>query len=371
MNALLLDVPDLVRRNALSRGPQGAAWLRDLPRIVAELAGEWGLQVGRSLRGGTESFVVEARTAAGEDAVLKIALPGRVPEDGEARILMAAGGRGYVRALRHDARRRALLLERLGPQLIELGLPVDAQIAIVCRTLAEAWQTPPPAGVALPSGAEKARRLAAIIGESWEVLGRPCRERAVERALRCAELRAAAFDPDSAVLAHGDAHGWNTLLCPGHSDEGEFPLVPSSSRSSPPRQRGSRAGDGAVALDPRLRGGDKTSDGKGETSPIADRDEAVGARFKLIDPDGLVAERAYDLAIPMREWSEELLARDAVALGRRRCALLARLGGAAPEPIWQWALLERVANGLLLAQIGRQDLAAPCLRVAEAWAEER
>jgi hypothetical protein len=62
--------------------------------------------------------------------VLKSALPGRAPEDGEARILMAAGGRGYVRALRHDARRRALLLERPGPQLLDLGLPVDAQIAI-------------------------------------------------------------------------------------------------------------------------------------------------------------------------------------------------------------------------------------------------
>jgi streptomycin 6-kinase len=58
----------------------------------------------------------------------------------------------------------------------------------------------------------------------------------------------------------------------------------------------------------------------------------------------------------MREWSEELLAGDAVTLGRRRCALL---GGVAPEPIRQWGLLERVSSGLLLAQIGRQDLAGP------------
>src|SRR5882724_4211962 len=120
MNLPTLDVPDVVRRSALSRGPQGAAWLRDLGRIVVELEGEWGLQVGRSLRCGTESFVVEARTAAGEDAVLKIALPGREPEDGEARILIAAAGRGYVRAFRYDERRRALLQERLGPQLYEL-----------------------------------------------------------------------------------------------------------------------------------------------------------------------------------------------------------------------------------------------------------
>lgn len=63
------------------------------------------------------------------------------------------------------------------------------------------------------------------------------------------------------------------------------------------------------------------------------------------------------------------LAGDAVALGRRRCAQLARLGGLAPEPMWQWAVPERVCNGLLLAQIGLHDLAAGCLRVVEAWAQ--
>src|SRR5262249_57309983 len=115
MNNPALDVPDIVRRNALSRGPEGAAWLSDLPQIVADLAREWGLQPGRPLRGGTESFVVAARTAAGAEAVLKIALPGRAPEDGEARILIAAGGRGDVRALRHGACPRARLLERRRP----------------------------------------------------------------------------------------------------------------------------------------------------------------------------------------------------------------------------------------------------------------
>jgi hypothetical protein len=36
---------------------------------------------------------------------------------------------------------------------------------------------------------------------------------------------------------------------------------------------------------------------------------------------------------PMREWSEELLAGDAFALGRRHCGLLARLTSVALEPI--------------------------------------
>lgn len=56
-------------------------------------------------------------------------------------------------------------------------------------------------------------------------------------------------------------------------------------------------------------------------------------RFKFVDPDGLFIEHAYDLGIPMREWGAELLAGDPLVLGRRRCRLLARLTGVAPEPI--------------------------------------
>ncbi|HEY6739760.1 MAG TPA: hypothetical protein VI076_13025 [Actinopolymorphaceae bacterium] len=45
--------------------------------------------------------------------------------------------------------------------------------------------------------------------------------------------------------------------------------------------------------------------------------------YRFIDPDGLFAERAYDLAIPMREWSRELLAGDTV---RREVADLSDAG---------------------------------------------
>lgn len=50
-------------------------------------------------------------------------------------------------------------------------------------------------------------------------------------------------------------------------------------------------------------------------------------------PDGLIAERAYDLAIPMREWRADLLAGDSARLGRVRCQPLAALTWVAPEPI--------------------------------------
>jgi hypothetical protein len=66
----------------------------------------------------------------------------------------------------------------------------------------------------------------------------------IEQALSLAEVRRSVFDPETAVLVHGDAHSGNTLRDLQH-------------RST------------------------------------------AGARFKFIDPDGLFAERAYDLAIPM------------------------------------------------------------------------
>lgn len=110
----------------------------------------------------------------------------------------------------------------------------------------------------------------------------------------------------------------------------------------------------------------------GSISPVIDpRFERPGAnarRFKFVDPDGLFIERAFDLGITMRDWGAELLAGDPVALGRRRCRLLARLTGVEPEPIWQWCFIERVSTGLL-AKLGLDRPVHEFLAVADAWAE--
>ena len=103
-----------------------------------------------------------------------------------------------------------------------VGLSVDAQIRIIRATLGEAWA--PHEGARFTTGAEKARSLGDFIETAWLDLGRPCPERTVEMALRYAEIRGRAFDPDAAVLAHGDAHAWNTLLAPG-DPSGRFKFV--------------------------------------------------------------------------------------------------------------------------------------------------
>ena len=103
-------------------------------------------------------------------------------------------------------------------------------------------------------------------------------------AVACAERRIAAHDDERAVLVHGDVHQWNVL----------------------------QAGDG----------------------------------FKLVDPDGLLAEPEYDLGIIMREDPLELLVGDP----RDRSRWLAARCGLDEVAIWEWGVVERVSTGLLCVQ---------------------
>lgn len=306
-------IPNAVRQKATAQGADGVRWLRGLGDVVEQLEHDWDVVVGSTLHGGSESYVAAATTGDGVDAIIKIAIPGN-DLAGEATVLRLADGRGYARLLRHDPARRAMLQERLGVSLAELGLPVKTQIEVICATLRRAWQIPPPASASLPSGADKARWLARFIAATWEELNRPCPEAIIEQALSFAEVRRRAFDPQTAVLVHGDAQASNTLQDLQH-------------RST------------------------------------------AGARFRFIDPDGLVAERAYDLAIPMREWSSELLEGEPARLARQRSGLLGHLTGVDPQAIWEWGFVERVSTGLLAMQVGAESMGRQMLEVAGHWVQ--
>nr|UXE44778.1 hypothetical protein Hi04_10k_c377_00007 [uncultured bacterium] len=303
-----LQIPEKVRRNAALIGDVGHTWLADLPQRIAALERRWAITVGQPVPRASEAFVAQARTRDGRDAMLKIVMPGIDPARHELRILQAAAGVGYARLLCADAAENAMLLEQLGPPLHQLHLREDREIQIIGATLREAW-TLPAAGLALPTGADKAVELSHIIEAHWASLGRPCSERTFARALRYAEKRRRAFDPTLSVLAHGDAHASNTLSAPG-----------------------------------------------------------TVTGFKFVDPDGAFAERAFDLAIYLREWGAALPAGDLVELGRRRCHLLGRGADVACQPVWEWGLIQCVANGLLLLRIGITKPALVSLAMADAWA---
>jgi streptomycin 6-kinase len=298
----VIEVPPAVRAKAQVHGAQ--QWLDDLPSLVSALECEWSLTVGRAYPDATEAFVARAVCSDGTPAVLKLMVPREeiLHASHEITVLRLADGQGCVRLLRADAARGALLLERLGRSLYDLGLPVPRQHEILCAVAQRVWRPAPDAG--LPPGADKGRWLADFITATWESSGRPCAERTVAHALSCVERRIAAHDDERALLLHGDVHAWNAL-------------------------------------------------------------EAGGGEFKLVDPDGLLAEPEYDLGVIMREDPVELMAGDPY----RRAAWLADCTGLSAPAIWEWGVAERVSTGLLLTRIDLQPIGRHMLEAADRIAE--
>jgi len=296
----MIILPKVLRNHAVASG--AGAWLEDLPELLVHLERCWKITVGPPLAGATEAYVAEATTAAGQPVVVKVLMP---LEDGRGRheitALRLADGQGTVALLRDDPDVGALLLERLGPPLFELGVPTAIRHDILCDTVARVGR--PAAGSGLPTGADRVRRLAASITTLWEDLGRPCSEGAIDDALSCAHRREAAHDDERAVLVHGDVHQLNALK--------------------------------------------------------------DGDQFKLVDPDGLLAEPECDLGTVMRGDPVELLHGDPHERARR----LAARTGLDPTAVWEWGVLERVASGLHCTKIDVQPLGRQTLTAADAVAQ--
>jgi streptomycin 6-kinase len=293
---VVLRVPPVVAKKARVVGAE--KWLDDLPEVVAQLSDRWGFSVGRAYDDATEAFVCPVTMLDETLAVLKLMIP-RPTNDyaNEVTVLRLAEGSGCVRLLDEDADHHAMLLERLGPTLQSLGLPLEQRLVAMCETVRPLWLRAPDR--ALPSGAQKARWLMDFITTTWENLGHPCSERVVDHALECARRRETAHRTERGVLVHGDVHQWNTL---------------------------------------------KATSG-----------------FKLIDPDGLLAEAEYDLGVMMREDPEELMNGDPFERARslaRRCNLNARA-------VWEWGVVERVSTGLLATMVELQPAGRTMLSAAE------
>jgi streptomycin 6-kinase len=190
-----------------------------------------------------------------------------------------------------------LLLERLGQGLGALPLGRQQRDEILCATVQRVWRPAP--GCGLPTGADKGRALSDWIATAWEETGQPCSLRAVEYALTCAARRVAAHDDEHAVLVHGDVHPSNVL---------------------------------------------EATDG-----------------FKLIDPDGLLAEPEYDLGVIIREDPIELTRDDPQA----RARWLAGRTGLDATAIWEWSVVERVSTGLLATRVDLQPAGRRLLTVAD------
>ena len=299
-----IEPSNILRNKAIAAG--ATEWLHALPELVDALALEWGFIVGDAFADGTEAFVAAVTMHDGGEAVLKLMVPRPDAfENDEITVLQLAGGDGCVALLRADRERRALLLERLGPSLHDLRVPLAERHEILCATALAFWR--PVAASELRSGAVKGQWLIDSITSLWPQLDQPCSPEAVEHAVECARRRIAAHDEKRAVLVHGDVHEWNVL----------------------------RAGEG----------------------------------FKLIDPDGLIAQPEYDLGIIMREDADALLAAPSIVdASWQRAQWLADRCGLDAVATWEWGVVERVSTGLLATSLELQPFGRDMLAVADALA---
>jgi streptomycin 6-kinase len=297
-----MELPEVVRNRAISEGQVG--WLDELPTIVGSLERDWSIEIGRIFDEGTEALVAEVQRVDGTPAVLKVLVPrrGGGVDDHEATVLRLVGGDGCPILYRDDPERGALLMERLGPSLFALGLPYERRLPILCDAASRIWR--PAHGAGLPTGAEKAAWLAQFISTTWAELDEPCARRTIDHALACAERRRVAHDDERAVLVHGDVQQWNALQ--------------------------------------------------------------AGTTFKLVDPDGLLAEAEYDLGVILREDPDEPVAADTWATAR----WMADRYGLDAMAIWEWSVVERVSTGLLATRIDLQPVGRQMLALADRIAAE-
>lgn len=298
MTASPIRLQPLTRAKVASLGAVGAAWEASLPDLLAHLADAWSLTIGRPLTGGSASYVVRVTTGVGEPAVLKLSLHDEQLER-QIATLRRADGRGYARLLAADVERGAILMESLGSSLDRSGRSPEDQLAVLAETLEQAWM-PATEDDRPARGEDKASQLAAGIVEFRAAVGEICPDAVVTKALTYAErLR----DPETAELrlVHGDPHPANLL----------------------------------EIVSPR---------------------DCADTGWVFVDPDGLVADRAYDLGVAVRDWCSRITPEQGIATITGFCRVLAAHTGVDAKRIWAWGYLERVSTGLYVTSFGAERL---------------
>jgi streptomycin 6-kinase len=169
--------------------------------------------------------------------------------------------------------------------MYDLDVPRRRRHELLLDAVRKLWRPVDP-DVGLQRGSAYAEYLIGRLPVVWEQSNRACSERVLADAISSAERRAAAHDDERAVLCHGDLHELNAL----------------------------QAGDGT---------------------------------FKLVDPEGVVAEREYVLGVIMRNapGDDDL---------HERADWLAAATGCDRTAIWEWGTAERVLSGLWCRVVDHQ-----------------
>jgi streptomycin 6-kinase len=172
----------------------GAAWIAELPRLAAECAEQWSLELEQPFEAAF-SLVVPAG-----DVVLKLNPHGEPESEHEADAFERWDGRGAVRLLARDDARSALLIERCRPGTQLWQLRDDVATEVAAKVLEQLW---------VP--ADGPFRLLEDEAARWaqKLPGRALKPALVDRAVSF--LRDAGPTQRESVLLHQDLHGGNVL----------------------------------------------------------------------------------------------------------------------------------------------------------------
>ena len=287
---------DTTLRRAELLGQQGQQWLADLQAVVTQTLEDFGLTFIDTLPDGSESYLALTEGSDGIRCVVKVMMPNDHGMAAELAGLQAAKGRGYAKLIGADPKRGVLVIEELGAAIADSGLPIQQQLQHITQALKLSWQADIDPS-ALVDGANKADWLYHHIQHTPSKIAGHVEKALIHRALDHIDLRRSQWRQDAFVLVHGDAHEHNTLA-------------------------------------------------EGSTEQ---------ASYKLIDPDGLFFEAAYDLGILLRNWIDAYqIAEPATAL-TQRATWLAEQTQVSRQAIVSWGFVEIVSTGIHLLELGFAD----------------
>lgn len=142
-------------------GERGAAWLGELPHLLATFARGWELEILPPFSGLSFNYVAPAVRADGSPAVFKVGVPEEEARTGIA-FLRLCNGDGAVRLLEADAEHCALLMERAVPGIPLTRLDDDDEATGIAAELMRALWRPVPAPHGFITVARRLRAFARV-----------------------------------------------------------------------------------------------------------------------------------------------------------------------------------------------------------------
>lgn len=192
-------IPSAFAKTTVEReGAAGEAWLAELPGIVEDLLGQWGVQQDGDWLHGQVGVVVPVFG----DAVMKVSFP-HPGNDYEPDAFEAWGGRGAVKLYERDDARYAMLLERVHPSTLAAH---GAGAATIAGELLRQLTIPAPDG--LPRMSDKADAWHEELVKDAAELDHPLPAPVVDQAIAVVD-ELCRVQPET--LVHGDFHARNIL----------------------------------------------------------------------------------------------------------------------------------------------------------------